>query len=46
LEDRLVRTIDATQDRLRIYRLPGERERWVRVYGVEPPHDFRKPLVV
>jgi CRISPR-associated protein Cas2 len=46
LEDRLVRTIDPTQDRLRLYRLPGERERWVRVYGVEPPHDFREPLIV
>jgi CRISPR-associated protein Cas2 len=46
LEDRLVRTIDPGQDRLRIYRLPGERERLVRVYGVEPPHDFRTPLIV
>jgi CRISPR-associated protein Cas2 len=46
MEDRLVRTIDATQDRLRIYRLPGDRQRWIRVYGVEPPHDFRGPLIV
>jgi CRISPR-associated protein Cas2 len=46
LEDRLVRTIDERRDRLRIYRLPGNRERFVRVYGVAPPHDFREPLIV
>jgi CRISPR-associated protein Cas2 len=46
MEDRLLRTIDPTQDRLRIYRLPGDRERWIRMYGVEPPHDFRGTLVV
>jgi CRISPR-associated protein Cas2 len=46
LEDRLVRTIDETEDRLRIYRLPGERDRILRVYGVKPPHDFREPLIV
>lgn len=46
LEYRLVKTIDESQDRLRIYRLPGDRERLVRIYGVEPPHDFRKPMIV
>ncbi len=46
LEDRLLRVIDEGQDRLRIYRLPGPRERLVKVYGVEPPHDFREPLIV
>ncbi len=46
LEDRLVRVIDEREDRLRIYRLPGDRERYVRVYGVKPPHDFREPLII
>lgn len=46
LEDRLVREIDEDEDRLRIYRLAGPRERFVRVWGTPPPHDFREPLVV
>jgi CRISPR-associated protein Cas2 len=46
LQDRLVREIDEGEDRLRIYRLAGPRERFVRVWGTPPPHDFRKPLVV
>ena len=46
LVDKLLRTIDEEEDSLRIYRLPGERERIVRVYGRLPPHDFREPLIV
>lgn len=46
LEDRLRREIAEEEDRLRIYRLAGPRERYVKVFGVEPPHDFREPLVV
>src|SRR5687768_12745891 len=46
LEDRLRRTMDEREDRLRIYRLPGARDRYVRIYGVEPPHDLREPLIV
>ena len=46
LEDRLRRAMDERTDRLRIYRLPGPRERYVRVFGVEPPHDLREPLIV
>ena len=34
------------EDCLRIYRLAGPRERFVRVWGTPPPHDFREPLVV
>ena len=46
LEDRLRREIDEGEDRLRIYRLAGPRERYVRAFGVAPPNDFREPLVV
>jgi CRISPR-associated protein Cas2 len=46
LEDRLVRAINEQEDSLRIYRLPGDRHRFVRVYGVQPPHDVREPLIV
>ena len=46
LEDRLRREIDEGEDRLRIYRLAGPRERYVKVFGVPPPNDFREPLIV
>ncbi len=46
LEDRLRREIDEEEDRLRIYRLAGPRERFVRVYGTPPPNDFREPLIM
>lgn len=46
MEDRLRREIDEHRDRLRIYRLAGPRERFVKVYGVPPPNDFREPLII
>ncbi len=46
LEDRLRREIDEAEDSLRIYRLAGRRERYVKVFGAPPPHDFREPLIV
>ncbi len=46
LEFRLLGIIDETEDRLRIYRLPSDRERSVRIYGLKPPHDIREPLIV
>jgi len=46
MEDRLRREIDEGEDRLRIYRLAGPRDRYVKVWGVAPPHDFREPLIV
>jgi len=46
LEDKLRREIDESEDRLRIYRLAGPRERFVKVYGVPPPNDFREVLIV
>ena len=46
LEDTLVGLMDLSQDRLRIYRLPGPRERLVKIHGLTPPHDLREPLIV
>lgn len=46
LEHRLLEIIEVTEDRLRIYRLPPDRERAVRIYGLKPPHDIREPLIV
>ncbi len=46
MEDRLRQEINESQDRLRIYRLAGPRDRFVKVYGVPPPNDFREPLIV
>lgn len=46
LEDKLLSVIDATEDQLRIYRLAGSRDRYVKVYGEPPPHDFREPLIL
>ena len=46
MEDRLVKMIDHNEDRLRIYRLPGKRELFVRVYGDGPLFDPREPLIV
>lgn len=46
LEARLLGVIDEEQDRLRIYRLPAQRERWVRAYGQGPLFDLREPLIV
>lgn len=46
LEDRLLGIIDQEEDRLRIYRLPGNREQFVRSYGHGPLFDLREPLIV
>ena len=46
LEDKLVREIDLAEDQLRIYRLAGPRDRYMKVFGELPPHDFREPLIV
>lgn len=46
LEDKLVRAIDEGQDRLRIYRLAGPPERFVKVWGEGLQHDVRKPLIL
>ncbi len=46
LEQRLLRYIDQTEDRLRIYRLLEPREQFTRVYGLNTDVDFSAPLVV
>lgn len=46
LEDRLLRVIVQEEDRLRIYRLPANREQFVRIYGHGPLFDLREPLIV
>lgn len=46
LEDKLVRTIDAASDSLRIYRLVEPRQRYVKMYGTQPAFDPREPMVL
>lgn len=40
------RYLEEEQDRLRLYELPANYERAVRVYGLVPEHDLRNPLIV
>lgn len=46
MEIRLLAVIDLAEDRLRMYRLPGDREKFVRIFGVPLDHDIREPLIV
>ena len=46
LEDRLVRTMDVTQDSIRIYRLAEPRVRYLKIHGAVPEFDLREPLIV
>ncbi len=46
LEARLVKIIDKTEDRLRLYELPANYARAVRVYGLVPEYDLRNPLII
>lgn len=46
LESRLLNVIDPSVDRLRIYRLPADRDKYVKVYGVALAYDIREPLIV
>lgn len=46
LEQQLVEVIDPRVDRLRIYRLPADREKHVKVFGVPLAYDIREPLIV
>jgi len=45
LESKLLQIIDPKKDSLRLYLLPGNRERIVRVYGVDHYVDFDEPLI-
>jgi len=46
LTHRLLACIDEKEDSLRIYRLPHERDRYLRSYGVRHEIDFSGPLIV
>jgi len=46
MESRLLEVIEPSEDRLRMYRLPSDREKFVRIYGVPLDHDLREPLIV
>lgn len=43
---RVVKEIDPSEDSLRVYTLPGSRERIVRVFGLDRRIDFQGPLIV
>ena len=45
-EQRLLGCINEEEDRLRIYRLYGDRERYLTVYGSTTEIDFDEPLVI
>lgn len=46
LEARLLVLIDVTEDRLRLYTLPADYDRAVRIYGLRPEYDLKEPLIV
>lgn len=46
LEHRLRAAIDPAHDSLRVYRLREPRDRYLRIYGVQPSFDPREPLVM
>ena len=46
LAQRLLKVIDPQKDSLRFYRLPGDREKWVEVYGVDHYVDYDAPMVI
>lgn len=46
LRERVLRVLNEEEDSLRIYRLPGGREKCVEAYGVDKYVDFEKPLIV
>jgi CRISPR-associated protein Cas2 len=46
LESLLLAIIDPEEDRLRLYELPANYDRAVRVFGIVPKHDLRKPLLI
>lgn len=46
LESKLLQIIDPKKDSLRLYLLPGNRERIVRVHGVDHYVDFDEPLIL
>jgi CRISPR-associated protein Cas2 len=45
-EARLLALIDVTEDRLRLYTLPADFDRAVRIYGIRPEYDLKEPIIV
>jgi len=46
MKQKLLKTIDPEQDSLRIYQLPGGREKCIECYGRDTYRDFQEPLVI
>jgi CRISPR-associated protein Cas2 len=46
LRSQLVKVIDKQTDSIRLYRLPGSREKVVEAFGVDKYVDFDEPLIV
>lgn len=46
LESRLLEVIDPAEDRLRLYELPANYDRAVRVFGIGLEHSLREPLII
>ena len=46
LKQRLLKVIDPQKDSLRFDRLPGDRDKWVEVYGLDHYVDYDAPLVI
>ena len=46
LEAQLQAIIDVREDRLRLYQLPADYGRAVRIHGLVPEFDLREPLII
>lgn len=46
LRDKLLRTMDVTEDSIRIYRLRQPREKHVEAYGLDKYVDFSAPIIL
>lgn len=46
LREKLLKTIDPTEDSIRIYRLRKPREKHVEAYGIDKYIDFDAPLIL
>jgi len=46
MEARLLAVVALDEDRLRLYTLPADYERAVRIHGIRPVHDLKEPLII
>ena len=46
MEARLLAVVALDEDRLRLYTLPSDYERAVRIHGIRPVHDLKEPLII